>query len=94
MTGEPDNITLQQLRLIRADIGTMKDEIDHKLGAMAETLIGIKRGIQTLDTRVGNLDVSVVRIGEDIATITIAVDEHTQRLDRIDKRLGLDEGHH
>jgi hypothetical protein len=40
------------------------------------------------------LDVSVVRIGKDIATITIAVDEHTQRLDRIETRLGLDEGHH
>lgn len=94
MTIEPDNIILQQLRLIRSDIGSMKDEIDHKLGAMAETLIGIKRSIQILDTRVDNLDVSVLRIGKDIVTITIAIDEHTNRLDKIEKRLGLDAERH
>ena len=78
MADEPKDIVLEQLRLIRADIGTMDqkiDALDHKVGAMAQTLIGVQRDIRRLTDTVG--------------TLGAAVDEHTHRLDRIEQRLGI-----
>jgi hypothetical protein len=86
---EPDNLVLEQLRLMRADIGTMKDELGRKIGALAESLVGIKKDIRIVDSRLDALDVSVHRIGQDIGTLALAVDEHTHRLERMEDRLNL-----
>ncbi len=90
---EPDNIVLEQLRLIRADIGMMKDELGRKIGALAKSLVGIKKDIRILDTRMDALDVAVHRVGQDIGTLAMAVDEHTHRLEGIEKQIGLSETH-
>jgi predicted nucleic acid-binding Zn-ribbon protein len=89
MTEEPNNIVLQQLRLIRDEIAVMKDEVTHKIGAMAETLVGVKRDISILRTTITSVEVSVHGARQDIATLSIAVDEHTHRLERIEKKLDL-----
>jgi hypothetical protein len=86
---EPDNLVLEQLRLMRADLGTLKDELGRRIGALAESLVGIKKDIRILDSRMDALDVSVHRVGQDIGTLALAVDEHTQRLDRFESRLNL-----
>jgi chromosome segregation ATPase len=48
---------------------------NEKLGAVAQTLIGVQRDIRSLQ--------------REVATLGVAVDEHTRRLDGIEKRLGL-----
>jgi predicted nucleic acid-binding Zn-ribbon protein len=85
MTEEPPNIVLIKLDEIRREQGTT----NAKIGAIAETLIGIKRDIQTLDTRVENVEINISRIHSDIKTLAVAFDEHTRRLDHIEKRLGV-----
>jgi hypothetical protein len=82
MADEPDNIVLKQLAVLRgemqagfATITQKVDALDHKVGAMAQTLIGVQKDIRQLTNSVG--------------TLGAAVDEHTHRLDRIETRLNL-----
>jgi peptidoglycan hydrolase CwlO-like protein len=49
--------------------------LDHKVGSLAQTLLGVQRDLR--------------RLSDTVETIAAAVDEHTHRLDRIEKRLGL-----
>jgi hypothetical protein len=49
MTDEIDNLTLEQLRLVRADFGRMEHKFDglaHKMGMMAQTLIAVQRDLK------------------------------------------------
>lgn len=85
MAEEPTNIVLIKLDEIRRE----QEATNAKIGAIAETLIGIKRDIQTLDARVENLDLTAHRIQSDIKTLAVAFDEHTRRLDHIEQRLGI-----
>ena len=67
----------------RADNAAVRGElaaINEKMGGMATTLVGIQRDIRGLQGTV--------------ATLGVAVDEHTRRLDRIEQRLGLTEAQH
>jgi hypothetical protein len=89
MTDEPDNLVLKKLALLRDDVaalgrhmGEKIDALDHKVGALAQTLVGVQRDIHGLKRDVRSLD-------DRVATLGVAVDEHTHRLDRIEKRLGL-----
>lgn len=71
------------------EIQAAQQATDAKIGAVAQTLIGIKRDIQTLDGRVENLELTASRIQSDIKTLAVAFDEHTRRLDHIEQRLGI-----
>jgi hypothetical protein len=82
-------VTNELIYKLMLEIQVGQEATTHKIGAIAETLVGLKRDIFTLDARMDSLEVSVHRIGKDIATITIAVDEHTRRLERIEKKLDL-----
>lgn len=82
MTPAPENIVLEQLRLVREEMAAMRgelnqkiDALDHKVGSLAQTLIGVQRDIRRLTDSAG--------------TLGAAVDEHTHRLDRIEKRLDM-----
>jgi ABC-type transporter Mla subunit MlaD len=82
MADEPENMVLKQLAALRGEMQqgfdnlTKKvDALDHKVGAMAQTLIGVQKDIRHLINSVG--------------TLGAAVDEHTHRLDRIETRLNL-----
>jgi predicted nucleic acid-binding Zn-ribbon protein len=67
-----------------------QDVISQKIGTTAETLVGIKREISVINSRLDSLEVSIQRIHTDIGTLAVAVDEHTRRLDLIEKHLGMD----
>ena len=71
---------LEELQSGQASVARQIEALDHKVGAVAQTLLGVQRDIR--------------RLSDTVVTLGIAVDEHTHRLDRIEKRLGLDEGHH
>jgi chromosome segregation ATPase len=82
MTAVPENLVLKQLSSLRAEmqegfaeIRTTAAQTNEKLGAVAQTLVGLQRDVRNLQ--------------REVATLGVAVDEHTHRLDRIEKRLGL-----
>ena len=82
MDDAPDNLILKQLAQLRGamDDGFAKierriDTLDHKVGALAQTLLGVQCDVR--------------RLSDNVETLAAVVDEHTHRLDRIEKRLGL-----
>jgi hypothetical protein len=86
MTSEPENIVLEQLRLLRADIARIEEKFDgkfdnltHKMGSTAQTLVAIQRDLHGIKRDVSGLK-------DTVATLGIAVDEHTLRLDRMENR--------
>lgn len=78
MTDETTNLVLEQLRAIRAE----QAETNRKIGALAESMVAMRKQIDDLRDDVHGLRA-------DIRMIAIAVDEHTARLDRIEARLSL-----
>lgn len=85
MAEEPTNLVLVKLDEIRRE----QQALTHKVGAIAETLIGIKREIKMVGNRLENVEISVHRVGNDIGTLAVAIDEHTHRLNEIEKHLGI-----
>ncbi|MDR3424790.1 MAG: hypothetical protein P4M13_06910 [Alphaproteobacteria bacterium] len=84
---EPENIMLQLLRGIRADMAEFREEtrVNHeatnaKIGTLAQSIVGLQN--------------SVEGIRGDVRLLSLAIDEHTQRLDRIEHHLGLDASKH
>ena len=89
MADELENLTLRQLSLLReemqqgfAKILAEQVRTNEHVGSIAATLVGVQRDIRGLQREVTGLK-------DSIATLGIAVDEHTHRLDRIEKRTGL-----
>jgi hypothetical protein len=82
MVDEPENLTLKQLALLRSEMQAGFEVINSKIGALAGSLVGITRDIHGLQRDVSSLK-------DNVAVLAVAVDEHTHRLDRIEKRLGL-----
>ena len=87
MTSEPENIVLKQLAAVRVDIqeGFAKltaEQVatNEKLGSVASSLVGMQRDIRD--------------VKRELATLGVAVDEHTHRLDKIEKHLGLNTERH
>jgi hypothetical protein len=75
MSDQPDNLVLNLLRAIRADVVGIK-------GDMAE----VKQRLTTLDIQVGNL---VATEQSHYAQVMLRMDRHDTRLDRIERRLDL-----
>ena len=89
MTDEPDNLTLRQLSLIREEMRQGFTKVlaeqartNEHVGSVAATLVGVQRDIRSLRRQVNGLTDSV-------ATLGIAVDDRTHRLDHIEKRVSL-----
>jgi hypothetical protein len=82
MTEEPDNLTLQHLRQIRtemqegfAKLTTEQALTSHKIGTLAEGMVSMRQSIEGLRN--------------DMRMVSLAVNEHTIRFDRIEVRLNL-----
>ncbi|TPV99503.1 MAG: hypothetical protein USCAAHI_01056 [Beijerinckiaceae bacterium] len=75
MTDAPDNLVLEQLRYIRADIGSLRDDMRD-----------IKQRMTTLEIVVGNLAGAEA---SHYAMTAVRADRVDGRLDRIEKRLEL-----
>ncbi len=78
MAEEPDNLVLEMLRAIRVDISTMKETLaDHgqRLSRIELGLAGVRR--------------DPAHDAERVAHVQWRLDQVFERLDRIDKRLGL-----
>jgi hypothetical protein len=75
MAEEPENLTLKQLAALRSDMQAGFAALNTKVGAIAQTLVGMQKDIHGLK--------------DNVAVLAVAVDEHTHRLDRIEKHLGL-----
>jgi hypothetical protein len=82
MADEPENLTLKQLTALRAEIQegfarlTAEQVItNEKIGVLASSMVSMRKQIDDLTTGT--------------RLIAVAVDEHTHRLDRIEKRLDL-----
>ena len=71
---------LEDLQSGQATILQRLDSLDHKVGSLAQTLLGVQRDVR--------------RLSDTVETLATVVDEHTNRLDRIEKRLGLNAEHH
>jgi len=82
MTEEPENIVLKQLSILRGEMQEGFAVLNKNVGALAQTLVGVQRDIRALQRDVGSLKDSV-------ATLGIAVDEHSRRLDRIEQHLNI-----
>jgi hypothetical protein len=66
---------LEEVQTGQGTITQKIDALDHRVGSLAQTLLGVQRDLR--------------RLSDTVETIAAAVDEHTHRLDRIEKRLGL-----
>ena len=87
---EPENLVLKQLAALRGDMQTLRDEmregftaVNKNVGALAVTLVGVQRDIKELRRDVDRLDNTV-------ATLGVAAAAHTDRLDHIEDRLGIE----
>ena len=86
MSDEPENLVLKHLVAMREEMraGFAKiDVLDRKVGALAEGMVALRK-------RVDDIAEEVSALHGDMRMIAIAVDEHTIRLDHIEKHLGMD----
>jgi len=68
----------KRLEEMQADLKAARTDltgINEKLGGIATTFVGVQRDVRSLQGTV--------------ATLGVAVDDHTHRLDRIEQRLGI-----
>jgi len=71
---------LEDLQTGQGTIMAEQVATNEKLGSMASSLVGMQRDIRD--------------VKRELATLGVAVDEHTNRLDKIEKHLGLDAKRH
>jgi len=80
---QPRDLVLVKLGEIREEIHAVRTEqalASRKIGAMAEGMVSIRKRLDDLDARMDTMS-------KDMHLVTLAVDEHTTRLDRIEARL-------
>jgi hypothetical protein len=80
MTENFDNHTIRLLQEMRVEAAARDEKTQAQIGILAQALNGVKA--------------ELIRMREDIHAITIAVDHHSTRLDRIEQHLGLDAQKH
>jgi chromosome segregation ATPase len=97
MAENPENIILHHLQAIREELALT----NKKIGTLADGQVGmrhdiqsLKRDIQNLKTEMNDLKMEVHALRADLQTLAIAFDGHSERLDRIEHRLGLMDSTH
>ena len=73
-----NELMYEVLKKIQGDVGHIRsrvDEHDLKIGSIAESMVGVRRDLNSMRA--------------DLRMMAIAVDEHTVRLDHIETRLNL-----
>jgi hypothetical protein len=90
MSGDPQNLVLEQLRFIREEIAVVRAEqsvMSLKIGTLAESQVSTNRRIDALSGRIDVLSSEIQNMRTDVRTISMAVDQHTARLDRVETML-------
>jgi hypothetical protein len=90
MTEQTENIVLELLRNIRADIARVdkrQQEATLKIEALAGSIVSLRNDFGVLDMKVSGLTSMVDGLRADIRTIAIAVDGHASRLDKMETLL-------
>jgi len=84
MVEQPENLNTQHLRQFREEmlkridaIDQKLEKLDHKVGSVALTLVGVERDIRRLTGTVGNLGAAVDEIDSRLAVIEKR-DDHPQ----------------
>ncbi len=78
MTDEPINLVLEHLRVIRSDLAVVRDdvrEIKYRQNEMARQIVGLRRD-QAGDA-------------ETVAHVEARLDRFGERIERIERRIGL-----
>jgi len=94
MTEQPENHTIRLLQEMRtenaahfAEIAARDEKAQAQIGVLAQGLNSVRTELQGLRADVKNMS-------DHIREIAMAVDHHTDRLDRIEQHLGLDKTTH
>ena len=94
MSEQVENHTIRLLQELRAELAEFRsdtaaqfDSVSRAIGSLAQTTVAVKSDVATL-----KLEVTAMR--GDINTIALAVDHHSERLERIEHHLGLDRSPH
>lgn len=75
MTDEPENLVLEMLRALRNDIADFRRALTERIDRLEGRMAAVEHHIIALSIDIGNLNARMASV--------------EQRLDRIEKRLGL-----
>ena len=77
MTDEPNNLVLEHLRAIRADLGAMREtQVEHgmKLNRLEESLAGVKRDIALHAEQLAHVEVRLDQVRGELGLIKRRLD--------------------
>lgn len=77
MTDEPNNLVLEHLRAIRADLGVVREtQIEHgmKLNRLEESLAGVKRDIALHAEQLAHVEVRLDQVRGELSLIKRRLD--------------------
>jgi hypothetical protein len=83
---QPPDIVLIRLDEIRRE----QEVMSRKIGTIADGMVSIRKRLDGIDHRLGQLDARMEAMTKDMHLVTLAVDDHAHRLERIEQRLGID----
>jgi chromosome segregation ATPase len=72
-----------------ADVQAGQQATDGKIGTLAESMVSMRKRIDDIAQEIGEMRGDVRSLRADVRTVAIAVDQHSQRLEEIEKRLGI-----
>ena len=84
------DLIFETLKAIRAELSLNSE----KIGAMAQAVVGVQREMHDLKQETRDMRQDIRTLHDAMSVLSIAVDEHTRRLDRINERLGLNNPTH
>lgn len=90
MNTEPPNLVLELLRDIRAK----QNEQSQQIGALAQGQVSIRAELRSVNEAVSGIQQELRTVRDSLHEVAIAIDGHSQRLDRIEHHLGLDANKH
>ena len=78
-------ISLDMIWKRLADMQVGQQATDAKIGTLAESMVSMRKRIDDIAQEIGGLRGDVRSLRGDVRMTAIAVDQHTTRLDRIEK---------
>lgn len=84
---ETDNLVLAHLRAIRS----RQDEHSRELGEMRKRISSMERHLANVHDDLANVHGDLANVHGDVANVHARLDDHTERLRRIERRLEIAE---
>jgi uncharacterized coiled-coil DUF342 family protein len=81
----PRDLVLLKLEEIRKE----QELMNRKIGTIADGMVSLRKQLDGVDQRLDNLDARMETMTKDMHLVTLAVDEHAHRRERIEERLGI-----